>query len=107
MKKIFLILGILFVLLSTSFKCDDWLDSSYSIFIDNKSEDVISSYFALGESGGRHILIRVYFSKKNILDMTLNLKRELIEHYILLRMKNGMLDYLKILCLFLFFLKIH
>ena len=48
MKKRFLTIGI--VILCMACKCD-LADKSYSIFIDNKSELVISSYLALGENG--------------------------------------------------------
>ncbi|WP_291529404.1 hypothetical protein [Bacteroides sp. UBA939] len=48
MKKIHLAIGV--AILFTSCKCN-LTDKSYSVFIDNKSEFVISSYLALGGKG--------------------------------------------------------
>jgi hypothetical protein len=48
MKKIFLTIGV--ITLCIACKCN-LLDNNYSIFIDNESTLIISSYLALGETG--------------------------------------------------------
>ena len=58
MKKRFLVIGI--VMLCIACKCD-LTDKSYSIFIDNKSELIISSYFAIGKI----VIFGLLGSKKN------------------------------------------